>query len=683
MRTKKDRAATFKQAEKFEKRVRDFLEKIGFSDVSGGPGFKFGNSSQIDACGGAGKTLVVVDAHASVEQRRKSIRSKIKALRGERPLIIRGMHRLKAYKKYRDVRLVVAARRVKFTQQDRNFASISPRVYLWDDQVLNYYSRLSNLTGPYAKNDLLGELDVPVTSTIPENKMTVPAIRTSLRGRTVYLFFAKPDVLLATSYVARREKGKEQHYQRLFDKSRLGQIGIFLNDRRKRGFFANNVILNFLNRPSFRTLSGASPARGLQLGTLHFPKAFRSAWIIDGQHRLYGFTKAGQRARDLLLPVIGFQGLNTNKQAELFLEINRNQKAVPPDLIWDLEAEINPNSEYGVISNAVKQLNLSGPLGGMISIPFEGRKRNQHIKLGNICDGVLNRGLADEQTESMKARERNPLFDRSGRRQTDKLSKALKEFFSCCSTSLRKDWVKGRDGFFCTNNGINVLLRVYERALSYHSRKPSKAELTRVLRVIQKWLNDVAPRKENLEELRRSTSSEGGRADLAEKLSQVIATRLELKGFAVGNGGESGISKKASELERRLARFISDRMEERYGPDWVRTRTPDGLKKAQERRRSSTKPIEQFLTLGECMPIILREDNWSDIFKKTFGNTFHGKDGFKVKFEELLNIRNTAVHRPSNLTERDSQLFDIYQRDLDNCMRMRKKSTTGLSTAPA
>ncbi|MCI0427563.1 MAG: DGQHR domain-containing protein [Nitrospiraceae bacterium] len=551
--------------------------------------------------------------------------------------------------------------------------------------MLAYYFKLARLTGEFAKNDLLGELDVPVALTIPDEGLTVPALQTTLRGRIAYLFYAKPRALLATSYVARREKGKEQHYQRLIDKSRLRQIGAFLNDRRKRGFFANNVILNFHSRPVFKRLRGAGQSRGVlrgvRMGLLQLPKNFRAAWIIDGQHRLYGFTKAGEQARHLQVPVIGFQQLNQTKQAELFLEINRNQKAVPPDLIWDLEGEINPNSGFGVISNAVKLLNQDRPFGGMISIPFEGRGQQRHLKLGNICDGILDRHLADEQTESMKTRARNPLYDRSGPRRTRKLLKALRGFFLLCASVLRNDWSRRREGFFCTNNGINVLLRIYESCLAYYSRKPSKAELTKVLRVINKWLREAHGRSQRLEELRKQTSSEGGRADIAGKLLSIIEERLSLRGIAGVRDSSPDLASRSSELERQLAKFIAAKMEIRHGPDWLRTRTTaDVLRRVQERRGSSTKSVDQYLTLGECMTIILRDDNWTDVFKQVFGKIFRGKEGFKVKFEDVISIRNVAVHRPTDLEQRDYRLFDLYEEDLRGCMRTRRKpQVTGVA----
>ena len=125
----------------------------------------------------------------------------------------------------------------------------------------------------------------------------------------------------------------------------------------------------------------------------------------------------------------------------------------------------------------------------MISIPFEQQKKKGHLKLGNICDGILDRHLAEKQTESILARAKNPLFDKNGKRKTQKLYKALREYFLLCSSILQVDWLN-RKGFFYTNDGINVLLHVYEACATYFSHKPSKAELAKILRVINEWLRE-------------------------------------------------------------------------------------------------------------------------------------------------------------------------------------------------
>lgn len=559
---------------------------------------------------------------------------------------------------------------MEFTQADRNFASVHPRVYLWDENFTKYYSQLAHKIGEYAKYDLLGELEIPVTCAVREQDLTVPAIQTYLRNQRAFLFFAMPDVLLSIAYVARREKGKEQYYQRLIDGRRLEEIGSFVGDQRKKGFFANNIILNFNKRLVFRPVRNLGVPRGVQFGTLRLPKEFRSAWVIDGQHRLYGFTHARRRGADLALPVIGFVGMSRTRQAELFLAINGNQKAINPNLIWDLEGEINPTSNYGEISNVVKNLNETGALAGMISMPSSPTRRGAHLKLANICDGIEARGFCQPKTENMSQRQKNPLLRKRSQETLRAVTKSLQEFFHVANRVLRRDWRKRRDGFFCTNNGVNVLLRIYERTIAYYGRKPSRREIARVLKTINKTFSTLYGGKARLGNLRKLTSGEGGRAEVADKFAQVVEQQLSITGFATTTDHGPTLRDRATQIERRLAKFVVQELERVGGEDWVNARLPGDLpKKYKDRARVSNKAIHELLTFGECLPIILNDQNWRDCFASVFGSVFRNKDVFKVKFEEMAEIRNRAVHRPHDLQPRDPQLYDIYEDDLECAMR--------------
>lgn len=64
-----------------------------------------------------------------------------------------------------------------------------------------------------------------------------------------------------------------------------------------------------------------------RIGILYLPQLYRSAYIIDGQHRLYGYADS-KHTEDNTVPVVAFVNLDKDKQVELFMEINENQKAV-------------------------------------------------------------------------------------------------------------------------------------------------------------------------------------------------------------------------------------------------------------------------------------------------------------------------------------------------------------------
>ena len=147
-----------KSSKDFEEKVREFLSTFGFQDVSGGPTFKIGGK-QIDACGGIGETLLVVDATTT----KSNIPSKIINLRGNIDVYKRmdvqkdGMP-LEQYKKYKEVMPVVATKSLVDDKIRERAKESDIHVQLWDKQFFQYYDALKNLIKSYAKYQLYGEL---------------------------------------------------------------------------------------------------------------------------------------------------------------------------------------------------------------------------------------------------------------------------------------------------------------------------------------------------------------------------------------------------------------------------------------------------------------------------------------------------------------------------------------------
>lgn len=110
------------------------------------------------------------------------------------------------------------------------------------------------------------------------------------------------------------------------------------------GFFPNSVILNIeTDRRGGLRFDHAGKAEGAaKLGFLHLPQTYRAAYVIDGQHRLYGYARSDRAANDLI-PVVAFVNLERSERVRLFMQINENQQAVPKnlrntlnsDLLWD------------------------------------------------------------------------------------------------------------------------------------------------------------------------------------------------------------------------------------------------------------------------------------------------------------------------------------------------------------
>ena len=276
-----------------------------------------------------------------------------------------------------------------------------------------------------------------------------------------YLFFCEPQKLLEIAYVARRETGRETYYQRMLTRSRLKNIREdFIN---KNGIFPNNIILAFDESPQFRPQdipTEDNPA-WLEWGVLTFPKSYRAAWIIDGQHRLYAFGSDQAASKSHKLPVFAFEKLSTNRQADFFIQINREQKPVSPDLIWDIESDLRQTTHRGRIALTAKRLNRQGALEGLIYYPLSGEASRGKIKISSICNDIDSLQLLNDKTPNMRQNQSNPLthgVHLQGRvqRVADGINEFLTAILEEPEGKLYRDDVILRPG------GITLILAVYE-----------------------------------------------------------------------------------------------------------------------------------------------------------------------------------------------------------------------------
>jgi DGQHR domain-containing protein len=66
--------------------------------------------------------------------------------------------------------------------------------------------------------------------------------------------------------------------------------------------------------------------------------------VIDGQHRLYGFSNIADRFLNNSLFVLAFEKMETKTEAELFITINHEQRSVSKSLLVTLQADLKIGS---------------------------------------------------------------------------------------------------------------------------------------------------------------------------------------------------------------------------------------------------------------------------------------------------------------------------------------------------
>ena len=136
-----------------------------------------------------------------------------------------------------------------------------------------------------------------------------------------------PDELLKIAYVghkASRDIENLETYQRMLQPRRLKKIAEYINGG---GKFPTNIVVNLKTGKKGKLLFDVIDKYDEEvLGVLHLPPVYASAWIIDGQHRLYGYAyarrKKGFNQDSTVLSVLAYEKLPVDKEMNLFIDIN-------------------------------------------------------------------------------------------------------------------------------------------------------------------------------------------------------------------------------------------------------------------------------------------------------------------------------------------------------------------------
>lgn len=149
-----------------------------------------------------------------------------------------------------------------------------------------------------------------------------------------YTLTVPSDVLARTCFVTTREEDPAAGFQRLLDKSRAQQIADYIDSG--LGTIPNSIVLSAQPDADLKVVG-----RGK---TIEFNDANKAFLVLDGQHRVYGFSLAKTSLR---VPVVVYNGLSRRDESRLFIDINTKQHPVPNELLLDIKrlAEYEDDTE--------------------------------------------------------------------------------------------------------------------------------------------------------------------------------------------------------------------------------------------------------------------------------------------------------------------------------------------------
>jgi DGQHR domain-containing protein len=207
------------------------------------------------------------------------------------------------------------------------------------------------------------------------------------QGKYKYHIVSMPsEILEDTCFTITREEDPIQGFQRRLDEKRAEEIAKYIDE--DRGSIPTAVILSAQDE--------ADLERNIPNKTISFKKDKRAFLIIDGQHRVWGFIKA-KKNKNLRIPVVIYEGLSRVEEAQLFIDINRNQKEVPPELILDVQMLLQQESEEEKTCNEI--FNLFRTKENSILNSYINVGENQR---GNLSRVVFNKSISPLINEKLK-----------------------------------------------------------------------------------------------------------------------------------------------------------------------------------------------------------------------------------------------------------------------------------------
>lgn len=563
---------------------------------------------------------------------------------------------------------------VIWVPKDRDFSN-REKIRIVTELELPYLSQLVDHLGHAARYQFLAEY--LKDQKIPQlDDVKVPATRGRLGGEVFYSFVATPRQLLKIAFVNHRTLSDPEGYptyQRLIQKPRLKQIGKFIENG---GYFPNNLLVNFPKTPRFDVMRKDSVA-DVHHGILYLPNTYKSAWIIDGQHRLYGYANLPKRFLDEKVMVVAFDRMKPSEEAKLFVTINHEQRPVPKTLLDDLEGQLGwesevPSERIGAIAARLVQ-QLARELGGPFynRIIAEGIKSTDKVCLTvpSIKSALKRSGLLGRVVGSTY--ERGALC---GGTDNATLVRALRVINGCFVQIMNADperWDSGRKGRICNNEGVQAFTLLLGEIIAYlYKDAPEKALkileldlLRQVTELLQPVLTFIRSGGGHVDALFTVPFGSGGPKEYFFRLSKLV--RSEFPDFAPPDYGDweaaqseedrHTADQQIQEINATVQRHIFRVFREIYGEGQSRyweKGVPNADMRSAAYRRScdydvdDRGPLEAYLDFIDLKKIIEKSDRWP-MFKDVLHIPLDGEKGSAkaVSWMDRVNeLRRISAH---------------------------------------
>lgn len=702
-----------------EDRVWCLLYRMGYQDQGAGKffvRFKRQNGSigtkQIDAFAADSETCIVVECKSKEDRGKRSLRQDIQETASIQEYIRNSIY--KHYKTRQKIIWLYVTSRIIWSEQDLDRAN-DAGIYVVTDNELTYFETFIAHMGAAGRYQILGEfLQGQKITGIPPQK--IPAIRGKLGGETFYSFVTTPRNLLRIAFVnhqALNHPDGSPAYQRMIPSTRIKSIGEYI---KSGGYFPTNILINFSEKPRFELLSNKENTdENLKFGWLTLPGKYRSAWIIDGQHRLYGYSGLEDRFLDQSITVLAFEGMAKPKEADLFISINHKQKSVPKGLLVALLADLklgdpDPKTALSALASAVvRTLNIdkTSPFFQRFRLPDVPPTELQNLTISEAVNGLTRSGLLGKVVH--RAIAPGALTAEADAATLERARRILNGYFDALRTANPKRWEAGAQAYVCVNPGIRAHLMLIPEIMSYVAHRKGidfvdaspddvVVELTAIAEPVFEFFRTASDERVKQDYSRKF--GEGGVREYLFSLCELISKQLPDFGSeefrrAIEQRASDAISEANRDimyLSELLTDVVIGTLKAVHGTQTLESGDPAyweiGISKAamkdKAHKRQQEEPLERrkrkeaYLDLIDMKEIAEQQNNWPHFQGMlAFASPGEKRGGKHTAWIGRFNdVRKIAAHKNSlrTYTDEDLQFLDWLRSEVQPALEAAKKS---------
>ncbi len=670
---------------KKEKPIEEILEdeiwcilaKMGFDTLSKDRNFTVCATEgtpgrQIDIFAKDENTAIFIECTCTKDYKRKKLKPLIEKIQSLRKRAFDEVNAHYGREPKLKMKWGIATRNIQWRDVDENLCR-EENIFILKDTQIDYFYNLTQLLKFPAKYQFLAH--VFRSEDIPGLELIVPATQGTLGKRCFYNFLLDPEKLLRIAYISHKvgsDPSDIETYQRMLKPSRLKDIGHYIDHG---GHFPTNIIINLKSTRKLRFDRKEKIGKSAY-GTLYLPAQYASAWVVDGQHRLYGYAysqmRTNRKSNKLMFPVLAYVDLPSDLEKEMFIDINCKQVKVSRNLLNEIYANLqwesdNPKERLEALRSRIalslNQENMS-PFHQRVIVTNTKKTSTRCITINTLIDGLKENKLLGEPLENdiapgyLSVADSQDLID-----SHNKAVEVISLYFDLFKHNTPNQWALGNDvgGFLYTNNGTRALLRVLREILAHISREygispenRTAGELdpyiTEIMTPLVQYFSDAEP--SDFLVYRNRTSLKGVTQNAMDMLRIIheanedfLPKRLKDYLDTVDHDGTKDCVRLINEIQQTLYQFVMKRLNESFGENWWYDGVPEPVRKScsaiQEEERG-TKEKHQYMHLIDYH--VIADRNW-EVFKDSFSlSNAHGKKKQLEWLKELNTIRNITHH---------------------------------------